>query len=406
VRSKVVCLATLVAGLAGKADAGDAQLEGLIDAGLAVASRDKSFIDGGLGKYRYGGSGHDGTVKGEIAQGALVGTALVSDALSSYAHLRWDPDQKTAIDLIESYLRYRPVSQTRWRWSVTAGAFFPPVSLENTGPGWSAAWTLTPSAINSWIGEELRTLGGEGTLEWRGDEDQIGVTASLFALNDPAGALIANRGWALTSRVAGLFDRTRLPDTGNPEYGPVKRHRIDLFKEIDNRPGFYGGLSWHRDDLATIKLLRYDNQANPSAYRGQFAWRTDFWSLGAQTSEGRMVFLTQAMTGSTEINPVPLTHSVTEFQSAYVLAGYDVGQWRLAGRVEAFATGQRVSGVNNHGGEHGHALTVAATWRPFDYLHFIAEASRTKSWRVQRVAHDLPPAATDTLVQVTARFLF
>ena len=52
--------------------------------------------------------------------------------------------------------RRRPVS-----WSVKAGAFFPTISLENDDLGWTSPYTLTPSAINSWIGEELRTIGSE-----------------------------------------------------------------------------------------------------------------------------------------------------------------------------------------------------------------------------------------------------
>ena len=50
--------------------------------------------------------------------------------------------------------------------SVKAGAFFPAISLENDDLGWTSPYTLTPSAINSWIGEELRTIGSEGILRY------------------------------------------------------------------------------------------------------------------------------------------------------------------------------------------------------------------------------------------------
>src|SRR5258705_9405197 len=60
---------------------------------------------------------------------------------------------------------YRPVSTSAFRWSIKAGAFFPPISLENTEIGWTSPWTLTPSAINAWVGEELRTIGLEGRSE-------------------------------------------------------------------------------------------------------------------------------------------------------------------------------------------------------------------------------------------------
>src|SRR5262249_60757069 len=79
-------------------------------------------------------------------------------------------------------------------WSVKAGAFFPTISLENDDIGWTSPYTLTPSAINTWIGEELRTIGGEGNLRWRTpDLRTITFTASLFRGNDPARRLMARR---------------------------------------------------------------------------------------------------------------------------------------------------------------------------------------------------------------------
>ena len=51
-------------------------------------------------------------------------------------------------------------------WSVKTGAFFPTISLENDDLGWTSPYTLTPSAINSWIGEELRTIGSEAILRY------------------------------------------------------------------------------------------------------------------------------------------------------------------------------------------------------------------------------------------------
>jgi hypothetical protein len=33
------------------------------------------------------------------------------------------------------------------------------MSLENRAGGWKTPYTITPSAISSWVGEELRTIG-------------------------------------------------------------------------------------------------------------------------------------------------------------------------------------------------------------------------------------------------------
>jgi hypothetical protein len=48
-------------------------------------------------------------------------------------------------------------------------------------------WTITPSAINSWVGEEPRTISAEAMLEWRGDQDHFEFVVAAFDLNEPAG---------------------------------------------------------------------------------------------------------------------------------------------------------------------------------------------------------------------------
>ena len=78
-------------------------------------------------------------------------------------------DTPSVVDALETYLRYAPTAEGDFAWSVKAGAFFPTISLENDDLGWASPYTLTPSAINSWIGDELRTIGSEGTLRWKSD---------------------------------------------------------------------------------------------------------------------------------------------------------------------------------------------------------------------------------------------
>ena len=93
--------------------------------------------------------------------GKYSGLHLVCLMYAAYKVL--DPKLDAGIDLLETYVSWRPQSNGVLRWNVRAGAFFPPVSLENDDLGWTSPYTLTPSAINSWVGSELRTIGGEGT---------------------------------------------------------------------------------------------------------------------------------------------------------------------------------------------------------------------------------------------------
>jgi len=309
------------------------------------------------------------------------------------------------VDLLESYVRYRPLSMSPWRWSVKAGAFFPPVSEENTAPGWTSPWTLTPSAINSWVGEEVRIIGAEAKAEWRGESDKLEAEVSLFGWNEPAGVLLADRGWALTDRVTGLFDRLRLPDTAafRPGAGAVWR---EPFREIDNHPGYYAGLSWRHEDWGKVDLLYYDNDADPSAFDHEFAWHTKFLSVGGSTNFGQLTVLSQAMFGKTQIAPEGDETYDTDFTSAYLLLGYRFGEWRIAARGDIFATASTDKDPDVRASEHGTAQTVAVSWQPSEYLRLTLEGLRVGSFRVQRLSYGLSPGQVDHQVQLGVKFMF
>ena len=59
---------------------------------------------------------------------------------------------------------------------------------------------ITPSAINSWIGEEVKVVGVEGTATHPLAGGRLSGTFGLFGFNDTAGTQLAFRGWALHDR--------------------------------------------------------------------------------------------------------------------------------------------------------------------------------------------------------------
>jgi hypothetical protein len=370
------------------------------DARIVKAPDERSWRDGGLGKTRYGG----GDVTPELGEISAIGRAQLMPELSTYAHVRYEPDQRSVLDIIEGYARYRPVSTTPLRWSLKVGAFFPPVSLENQGIGWTPVWTITPSAINSWVGEELRTIGGEGQVEWRGAAYRLEATAALFAVNDPAGILLAERGWAFGDRPIGLFDRSRLPDVTLRRGQQAPLYSLP-FQEIDGRVGWYGGLAWEATGYGKLSLLYYNNEADGSATNGQFAWHTDFWSVGAETRIEDVVVLAQYMIGATEFAPGG-RNSHTDFQASYALVGWDLGAWRLAGRVDQFRTSGYAPGGLIEYSERGLAQTVALTWRPADWLRITAELLHIESGREQRELEGLPGHTQNTQAQLLFRLFY
>lgn len=388
------------------ARADDYTLTGLADVRLVQPSDQRSWMRGGLGKLRFSGAGDRGP-SGHIAEIAADGKAQLTPELAILGTLRYDADQYTPLDLLEGYARYRPIATTTWQWTTKLGAFFPPISLENEGIAWTSPWTLTPSAINSWVGDELRTIGAETNGEWRYDGGALQATGALFGWSGPVGTLIADRGWALGDSQTGLFDRVRLPDVFAKREGNNTPFYEEPFLQIGDSPGWYAGLSARTDGIGRISVLQYDNRADPAAVvRGQIGWRTKFTSVAAEIDIDDVVLLAQAMNGSTEIDPTPTFRSITKFQSAYLLVGRYFGNVTVAARVEWFGTSEAHAPTSFNLAEHGQAGTFAVSWRPIQWLRLTGEALRVDSYRPDRISAGLAPRAVENQFQLNARVFF
>ncbi|HEY5236916.1 MAG TPA: hypothetical protein VIJ62_00930 [Rhizomicrobium sp.] len=399
IRKLPLLLAALL--VSGRAYAVDFSFQGYAEFRGGITDGEDSYLDGGLGKLRFGGG--DGQ-----AQFDAVGQvhAQILPELSAVVVGRLDPYHELALDMTEAYLRYRPISTDAWRFTFKAGAFFPPFSLENTDIGWTSYWTITPSAINSWIGDELRIIGTEGKVEWRGgDWGTLSLTGALYGWNEPAGVLMADRGWALDDRPAGLFEREREPDAMAVLFGAPIPLQTELFSEEDGHTGWYLQGMWDVPGIGKIEIERYKNQANDAAEKnGAFAWETHFYSGGLETSWREFTLMAQGMSGYTAIEPIEDVEFETRFKSVFALAGWERGDWRLALRGDLFQTREQNPGVWLPTSEDGHALTAAGTWTPHEWLRLTAEVLYVDSTRDQRAVVGLDPHQTQTQFQLLARF--
>ena len=391
--------------MAGAAMGQDFTVHGYVDMRAGWAGDETAWNDGGLGKTRFG---EGGFVSGGAA---LAARWQLSPSLSAAGQLQWLPDQSPSAGILDAYLNYRPVSITPWRWSVRAGAFFPPISLENDGIGWTSTWTLSPSAIDTWVGEELRTVGTEVRLEHRGEGVTMQAMGAVFRGNDPAGELLASRGWALGDFTAALDARMREPDVLAPLTGTAPPVRYRPFDEIDGRLGWYAGMTLDAAGRGRATLLYYDNRADPAAEeelggRDVYAWRTRFWSAGAERRFGDVSLVAQAMHGSTAFEPVPGLLLDTRFNAGYVLAAWERGTWRPAVRLDAFQSRQLPEYLSDPLNEHGNALTVALNWRPVEWMRVTGEWLRIDSHRDQRLLEGLPARQLDRQFQLNLRLLY
>ncbi|HVI56768.1 MAG TPA: hypothetical protein VM621_17135 [Luteibacter sp.] len=376
------------------ASAQEVKVHAYADARLVDAANDPSFVNGGPGRLRYG----DGDTRARFGAAALVVTAQVTPALFALADVQLQQTDHASPQLMEAFLRYRPLSLSAWRASLKGGLYFIPISLENDGIGWTSPWTVTPSAINSWVGEELRGLGAEAREEWRGDNGTLGLGGGLFRHGDPAGNILATRGWSLSDLVYGVGGRLREPseeDGGRQAYAPLQ--------SVGGRTGWYADTRWTNAAGLDLRLLRYDNRADPHAhelYAGGdklFAWRTRFWSVGAKFATGPVTWIAQGMDGDTDVQPrqnIVRTH----FQSGFLLAGWNRGAWRPTLRVERFRTWPS--------GERGRAVTAALNWRPSDWLRLTAEWLHVAATRDARADVGLSPHERGNQLQLLARVMY
>jgi hypothetical protein len=403
-RAGLLTLALLFAALA-KAQAldlsDDLTITGYGDLRVVAPAAPQSWLDGGLGKFRTGGS----DTKLRAAEAVLQADLSLADHLNVVTLLRAEPETPDVVDALETYLRYAPAADGDVSWSVKAGAFFPAISLENDDLGWTSPYTLTPSAINSWIGDELRTIGSEATLRWKTDAGTLSLIGALTCCNDEAGIVMADRGWAMDDRPSGLFERVRLPTATMAIFHAPPYARTGLFDEIDGTPGWYAGATWQMPGIGKITVTRYDNQADPAAVSTRdTAWHTRFWNFGGRTAIGPVTLIAQQMSGSTEIVSRG-NANLTKFESGFLLASYDLGDWRFSAREDLFQT-RRVRAANDTWSEDGDAFTVAASWSPQGWLRLTGEVIALHSRRGEYVPAGLGAARDDTQTQVSTRFFF
>ena len=363
----------------------------LLDARLVVANGSESFVNGGLGKTRFQGDAN-GAFRAQVvpAEADVVWEPRFSSSLSANVSAGWQHDHGSGPDLFEAYLNYLPPQTGKFSVSGRAGYMWPEISLEHsTGGAWTAVNTITPSAINSWVGEEVKVLGAEATLHASLGQQDFGLTGAVFGFNDTSGTLLSFRGWALQDIKATADGHFKLPPL-DPFITQIQQNQTRNAIDIDHQPGWYARLDWRPPWPFGVALFYYDNRGDPEAVTsaGQWGWRTRFWNLGVNADiDSRTRLLAQAMTGSTimgfPVNGVRWVH--TDFRSVFVLVTHNFGPFALTGRIEGFGTREHGSEMSPDNSEDGWAWTIAARAPLSSHFSLLAEALNVHSWRGTRV---------------------
>ena len=332
-----------------------------------------SWLDGGTGRLVHGDDpdSWQGTAIGEAQLGAdWRATPRLAFHLHARARAQED-DGGRPVGVVEAWaaLLAMPVlgvSQAR----VRAGAFILPTSRENIEPLWTSPYTLTLSALNSWIGEEVRPLGVLAEYERDpGEEHGWRTGFSLFGGNDTAGALLAWRGWTMGDRLTTIGETLPLPAL--PSLGPggpfaeQDRDGTTPFRgDLDGRPGWAGYLRYRYSGLARVVVTHYDNRGDRELHHGEYAWDTDFDQLGLELFPATgWTVAGEHLRGRTRMG-VPTPRADADFAASYLLLSWQHEDVRATVRWDRFSTDDRDHlATGERSDEGGHAWTAALLWQ-------------------------------------------
>ncbi|MES1158651.1 MAG: hypothetical protein ABUL42_02035 [Terricaulis silvestris] len=373
------------------------QLRGFIDFRTGVADSEQSWLRDGYGKTRFSGDGGDYDGQPQ-ADAMLIWRPHFTWSLDGYLSLQDDTQLRPQVDVVESFLSYRGEPSQGWRFSGRLGLFYPPVSLEHDGPGWTTTNTITPSALNSWIGEEVKVVGAEASARHTMGDQQVTATLALFGYNDTSGTLLYGRGWAMGDVLSGVS--TKLPIPYHPSgYQDYTRATA----ELDGRVGYYARVEYKPMGPVTLDALHYDNAGDRRSDTTALTdWETQFTNVGLRAALGPDTrLLAQTLWGQTvwgQVTPMGYWGDV-DFNASYVLLAHDFDRSTIAGRLDYFQIHDRSFVATDNNNEHGWAATADYQLHLAPKVTLAFEGLYLDSNRPVRATTGVSPQQEQTTVQ-------
>jgi hypothetical protein len=341
---------------------------------LLVESR-AGWIDGGFGRLT---EGHDpgrfvARARGEVHAG-LDWEPSPTWLVRVHGTARAEPGAAggSRAGLAEAFLQYRPEIRPSLALRFRGGLLFPPTSRENVDPLWQSPYTLTLSAANAWIGEEVRPLGLDAAVQLGGGASRLELAAMAFGGSDTAGTLVAWRGWSMHSRLSVVGETLPLPPlptlAPGGGFGGQRPDGTRPIDELDGRVGWHARGRWSYAGAALVQAAYTDTRGDRELHAGQYAWETRFAALGLELERGPLRLVAEGMAGDTGMGATSGPHVDTRFRAGYVLLSWAAAETlRLSTRVDGFRNRDRDHGWEPNG-ESGWAVAVAAFYTPRPHL--------------------------------------
>ena len=383
---------------------GPEAFHGLAEIRLASVNGEAGWLEGGFGKT--------GAKEGlSLSDVSLEWTPRFNFAVGAVVTAELQPQISDHPDLGEAYLKLKAPPNVLGRLSGRAGLFFPPISLENTGIAWTHPDMISASALNSWIGEEVKVAGVEATLAREFGAHELSLTGATFGWNDTSATMLTFRGWALGAVKAPTRHEFELPPLST-FMSTRQGDETYPFRELDNRAGYYGRVEWRPPAPVALEALYYDNVGDRTSMdaEGQWAWETRFLNLGLRADlDDHTRLLAQAMRGETlmgfRFKGVDRWVDMG-FQAAYLEVRRAYGDDALTGRLDWFETDDRTLQILDNNDETGWAATAAWRHRLAPHADLILEALHVDSDRPSRAYGGTAPQQDQTVLQSALRLTF
>ena len=292
------------------------------------------------------------------------------------------------------------------QWRVRAGQFFLGTSRENTDPLWTSRYMQSFSALNTWIGEELRPVGVD--VQWTpGFYGSVGATA--FRNNDTMGALLAWRGWTVGNRLTVYDEVLPLPPltTLKTEFADQRNGTVPFERDLDGRTGYALRARVQLPERANLQVAHIDNRGDRQEYRGEYAWRTRFEVASAEAGvSSPFNVLAEYAWGKTGMGERPVLVDA-DFDAGYVLLSYKSGANRWSFRFDRFTTTDRDrSPLVETNTEHGRAWALAYLRQLGPHIRLSAEFLQIAGDRIAAAESGFDPNLDARSVTMELRYGF